>query len=214
MSAWYWLTYLDGGSHLRVFDHYATANAGPQSAIVQSENTAWRLANQIIGDDADSRGSDQLPKWAWFRTGHDTGPSAGLMFTLAYLDVLTQGALVDNLRVAGTGAIGPDGVVIPVSNVNVKVAAAMLARPDVVFTTTAPESVEHVTLVESHHTRNPTAGYTIFEEAGQLAASHPGPVVVVVHDVRQALAWLCGRTTNKTTCAVAHKSAIIPIGTT
>ena len=144
------------------------------------------------------------------------------MFTLAYLDALTPGALVGNLRVAGTGTIGSDGVVIRVAMVDVKVAAALLARPDVVFTPEAPTSTEHVTIVESEHTRNPTGGATVgqwlnvsgFEQAGRDAAKHAGTVsVVVVHDLRQVLAWLCGRTHNTRTCAIARTSATIPIGT-
>ena len=83
------------------------------------------------------------------------------MFTLAYIDALTPGALVGNLRVAGTGGIGPDRVVTPADGVDAKVAAALLTRPDVVFATSAPESVEHVTIVESQHTRMPTEDYTV-----------------------------------------------------
>ena len=104
------------------------------------------------------------------------------MFTLAYIDLLTPGRLVGNLRVAGTGAIGNDGVVAPVSNVDIKVAAALLTRPDVVFTPTASSSVEHTTTVESHHTRIPADGYTVaewlnvkgYEQAGRDAARRPG----------------------------------------
>jgi hypothetical protein len=110
--------------------------------------------------------------------------------------------------------------VYPVSNVEVKVAAAMLTRPDVVFTPTPPTTIEDVTIVESEHTRFPTDGATVgqwlnvigYEQAGRSAANHPGTVaVVVVHDVRQALAWLCGRTNSATTCAVAHTAAGIPM---
>jgi hypothetical protein len=145
-----------------------------------------------------------------------------LMFTLAYIDVLTPGALVGTLRVAGSGGIGPDGVVFPVSNLEVKVAAAMLAGPDVIFTTRPPKQVEHVTIVAAQPSRHPTGEYTIgewlnligFEQAGRLAASHPETaVVVVVHDVRQALAWLCGRTGSAIACAIAGRSALVPIGT-
>ena len=79
-----------------------------------------------------------------------------------------------------------------------------------------------MTIVESQHTRIPTVGTTVgewlnvsgFEQAGRAAANHAGTVsIVVVHDLRQALAWLCGRTRNPRTCAVARRSATIPIGT-
>ena len=221
MSAWYWLTYIDGGTRLRVFEQYAAASTDPSSELSQSENLAWRLANLAVGSDGDPMTSAELPHWARFRTGHDGGPSAGLMFTLAYIDALTPDALVGNLRVAGTGAIGPDGVVVPVAMVEVKVAAALLARPDVIFTPKVPNGTQHVTIVESEHTRFPTTGRTVaewlnlsgYEHAGRAAASRPGTVaVVVVHDVRQALAWLCGRTEDATTCAIARSAASIPIG--
>jgi hypothetical protein len=222
MSAWYRLAYVEGGDRLRVYEHYDATTDHPDPVIINSETVAWRLANEVVGLDDDAATTDQVPSWAHPHTGIDTGPSAGLMFTLAYLDALTPGPLVGNLRVAGTGGMGHDGVVVIVSNVEIKVAAAMLTRPDVIFAPRPPESVEHVTIVESHHTRNPNHPYTIgqwlnvngYEQAGRLAASLPGTTaVVVVHDLRQALAWLCGRTDNATTCALARMSATIPIGT-
>lgn len=221
LSAWYWLTYIDGGSRLRVFEHYAAATADPTSELFQSANLAWLFANKAVGSDDGAVTSDGLPAWARFRTGDDGGPSAGLLLTLAYIDALTPETLVGDLRVAGTGAIGPDGVVMPVAMVDVKVAAALLTRPDVIFTPEAPTGTENVTIVKSEHTRLPDADSTVaewlnvtgYELAGRDAASHPGTVpIVVVHDVRQALAWLCGRTDTAATCAIARSAASIPIG--
>jgi hypothetical protein len=163
-----------------------------------------------------------VPVWAHVHTGNNTGVSGGLMFTLAYLDLLTSGKLVGNLRIAGTGGVGTDGVIIPASGIDAKVAAAMLTRPDVVFTTSPPASIDNVTVVESQHTRILDPGYTVgewlnvkgYEHAGRNAADHPGTIaVVVVHDLRQALAWLCGRTNSTTICAAAQRTATIPIGT-
>jgi hypothetical protein len=217
-STWYRLAYIDGGDRLQVFEHYAATTGGPGSDMERSQEIAWRLANAVTGTSA----SDRLPDWARVRTGNDTGLSAGLMFTLGFIDMLTPGPLVGDLRVAGSGGIGPDGVVSPAFGLEVKVAAAMLTRPDVVFTTSAPTSIDHVTIVESQHTRLIEDGYTVgewlnvsgYEQAGRIAAGHPGTTsVVVVHDLRQALAWLCGRTNKTTTCAAADKAADIPIGT-
>jgi hypothetical protein len=223
MSAWYWLAYIPGGTRLRVFEHSAAiTTTDPRTEIAHSQDLAWRLANETTAPISATSGSGQLPQWARIRTGNSTGPSAGLMFTLAYIDALTPGRLVGNLRVAGTGAIGPDGVVIPVSGAEIKVAAAILTRPDVIFTPTPPTSINNITIIESQHTRLLTTGSTVeqwlnvigYEQAGRAAAKHPGTVaVVVVHDFRQALAWLCGRTDSATTCAAAHTSATIPIGT-
>ena len=221
LSAWYRLAYVGGGTRLRVFEHYPHAIADPDPDLVRSAHVAWRLANRIAGQDGKPQASNQPPRWAQFRTGTDTGGSGGLIFTLAYIDALTPGALVGTLRVAGSGGIGPDGAVFPVSNLEIKVAAAMLAEPDVVFTTRPPKQVEPVTIVATQPSRHPAGGYTIgewlnligFEQAGRLAASHPGTAVVVVHDVRQALAWLCGRTGSAIACATAGRSALLPIGT-
>ena len=223
MSAWYWLAYLPGGARLRVFEHSAASTTtDPRAEIVNSENLAWRLANETTKPLSAGAGSEELPRWAQVRTGIATGPSAGLMFTLAYIDALTPGTFVGGLRVAGTGAIGPDGVVMPVSGVEIKIAAALLTRPDVIFTPVAPTSVDNVTIIESQHTRLVATGDTVgqwlnvtgYEQAGRAAARHSRTVaIVVVHDFRQALAWLCGRTGNATTCAAARTSATLPIGT-
>ena len=221
MSPWYRLAYVDGGTRLRVFEHSALSVGQARSDMAQSQDLAWRFATEIVGRADSSMSSQQRPGWAHVRTANETGYSAGLMFTLAYVDLLTPGALVGNLRVAGTGGIGSDGVVTPAFGIQIKLAAALLTRPDVIFTTSRPNAIEHVTIIESEHTRLPTPGRLVGEwlnvagyaRAGQDAAHHPGTMaVVVVHDIRQALAWLCGRVNNATTCAAAHTSATIAIG--
>jgi hypothetical protein len=201
LSSWYRLAYVDGGTRLRVFEHYPTAitNADTDTDMIDSETVAWQLANTLAGPADNPPAPDPLPRWAQFRTGNDTGGSGGLMFTLAYIDVLTPGPLAGNLRVTGSGGISPTGTVFPVSNLEVKVAAAMLTRPDVVFTTRPPKQTDNVTGGEGFN-------QTDYEQAGRLAADHPGTAaVVVVHDVRQALAWLCGRTQSTIACAIASQ---------
>ena len=221
-STWYRLAYIDGGARLQVFEQYAASTLGAGSDMEVSQTMAFGLANAAAGTNEGSATTDGLPEWARVPTGNDKGFSAGLMFTLAYVDALTAGPLVGDLRVAGTGGIGPDGIVTPAFGLEVKVAAAMLTSPDVIFTTDAPASIDHVTIVESEHTRLPDAGHTVaewlnvtgYEKAGQFAASHPGTTaVVVVHDLRQALAWLCGRTGSPAVCAAADRAANVPIGT-
>lgn len=220
-SAWYRLAYVDGGSRLQVFEHSAVTT-GPGSDAVQSETIAWRLANEALGSQGRTGSAARLPRAAHIRTGNQTGFSAGLIFTLAYLDLLTPGALVGNMRIAATGGVGTDGVVTPALGIDVKVAAALLARPDVVFATSPPQSIGPVTVIESQHTRLVEPGVTIsewlaldqFQQAGRAAAAHPGTLAVVaVHDVRQALAWLCGRIHGTAICAAARTMATVPIGT-
>lgn len=64
-------------------------------------------------------------------SGQIGGPSAGLAFTLAVLDVLTPGELTGGRRVAATGTIDPDGNVGPVGGVAQKTVAVKRAGADV-----------------------------------------------------------------------------------
>jgi PDZ domain-containing protein len=53
------------------------------------------------------------------------GPSAGLMFTLEIIDLLSDGDLTRGARIAGTGTIQPDGTVGPIGGVVQKVYGAI-----------------------------------------------------------------------------------------
>ena len=216
MSTWYRLAYLQGGTRLQVFEHYAVSTLGADSDMLRSENVAWNVAIQVVRAVNGSTTSTSLPSGAHVRTGNNIGPSAGLMFALAFIDLLTPGALAGDLRVAGTGGIAIDGFAFHVTGIDVKVATAMLTRPDVIFTTEQPTLIDNVTIIQSDSIRVPTVGRTVaevlntsgYEQAGRVAAGHPGSVaVVVVHELRQALAWLCGRTGIADTCAVADGPA-------
>ena len=59
------------------------------------------------------------------------GPSAGLMWALGLYDLLTPGDLTGGRTVAGTGAIGLDGHVEPISGIGEKLAAAADAGANV-----------------------------------------------------------------------------------
>jgi len=52
------------------------------------------------------------------------GPSAGLMFSLGIVDLLTPGELNGGQAVAGTGTIDPQGVVGPIGGIRQKLAGA------------------------------------------------------------------------------------------
>lgn len=52
------------------------------------------------------------------------GPSAGLMFSLALVDMLTQGPLTGGSHVAGTGTIDPEGAVGPIGGIRQKLIGA------------------------------------------------------------------------------------------
>ena len=61
------------------------------------------------------------------------GPSAGVMYALALVDLFTEEDLVGGNVVAGTGTISPDGGVGPIGGVRQKVAAAQDAGARHVF---------------------------------------------------------------------------------
>jgi Lon-like protease len=91
------------------------------------------------------------------------GPSAGLMLTLAYLDVRGGGDLTGPWRVSGTGTIAADGSVGDVGGVDHK-ASGMKTNADVFF---VPES-----------------------SAGE-AADRTATQVVAVRHISDVLGWLC-----------------------
>jgi hypothetical protein len=215
LSAWYQLSYVPGSDRLRVYEGSPRTDRGPSSDIAKSQRTAWQVAGLLLNRD---RAGGELPGWARPRTGSTDGTSAGLLYTLTDLDLLTPGRLAASLRVAATGTIGSDGVVTAVRLVDAKLAAARLAGSDVVFSPDFPDGSGHVTTIPSHRGERSstrtigdwlnTGGY---EDAGRAAAQHPGEAaLVVVDDVRQVLAWLCGRTMQAVTCALAHTAAAVP----
>jgi Lon-like protease len=69
----------------------------------------------------------QLPYWIDIDSGIVGGPSAGMMYSLAIIDVLTAGDLTQGRVVAGTGTVDPDGNVGSIGGVRQKVVAAEAA---------------------------------------------------------------------------------------
>lgn len=72
----------------------------------------------------------QLPFWIGIDSGIVGGPSAGLMYSLAVIDVLTPEGLTGGQVVAGTGTIDPEGNVGNIGGVRQKVVAAEAAGAD------------------------------------------------------------------------------------
>lgn len=79
----------------------------------------------------------QLPFWVDIESGIVGGPSAGLMYTLAIIEVLTPGDLTGGRVVAGTGTVDVDGNVGAIGGVRQKVVAAEAAGAEVML---VPES--------------------------------------------------------------------------
>jgi PDZ domain-containing protein len=65
------------------------------------------------------------------------GPSAGLMYTLAVIDALTDADLTNGWRIAGTGTVRSDGTVGAIGGIKQKVVAAQEAGAQYVLVPTA-----------------------------------------------------------------------------
>jgi PDZ domain-containing protein len=88
----------------------------------------------FLGVSGDTRDFDPgLPFTVDIDSGRVGGPSAGLAFTLAILDVLTEGDLTGGLTVAVTGTMSEDGTVGEVGGVVQKAAAAADGGADVML---------------------------------------------------------------------------------
>jgi PDZ domain-containing protein len=92
-----------------------------------------RVALEVVTRDDDEGGSVlgaffdpefELPIDVEVRIDEVGGPSAGLVFALGIVDLLTPGALTGGERIAVTGTIAADGDVGPISGVGLKAAAA------------------------------------------------------------------------------------------
>ena len=210
LSAWYHLSYVVPSDRLQVREHNPATTLGLDTTIGRSENVAWHVADIVLGTSEGLTRPGELPLWARPRTGGSDGPSAGLLFTLADLDLLTPGDLAGHLVVAATGAIGSDGSITAVRMVDAKLAAARLVHPDVVFAPDFPDGSGAITAIASHQGQ-PTQSRPIgdwlntsgYEAAGRTATRH-STALVPVDDVRQALAWLCGRTGGAVVCGIVH----------
>jgi len=61
------------------------------------------------------------------------GPSAGMMYTLAVMELLTPGSMVEGRIVAGTGTIDENGNIGPIGGIRQKVVAAEAAGAEVML---------------------------------------------------------------------------------
>lgn len=66
-------------------------------------------------------------------SGSIGGPSAGMMYTLAVINLLSDDELAPGVIVAGTGTIAADGSVGPIGGIRQKVVAAEAAGADVIL---------------------------------------------------------------------------------
>lgn len=74
-----------------------------------------------------------LPYWVDIDSGIVGGPSAGLMYSLAIIDVLTEGDITGGRVVAGTGTVDAEGNVGAIGGVRQKVVAAEAAGAELML---------------------------------------------------------------------------------
>jgi Lon-like protease len=70
-------------------------------------------------------------------SGRIGGPSAGMMYTLALIDVLSPGDLTQGHVIAGTGTMDPQGRVGPIGGVRQKVVGAEAAGAEIILVPSA-----------------------------------------------------------------------------
>lgn len=81
-----------------------------------------------------SRLADQLDaQKITFKVGKTGGPSGGLVFAIALVELLTQKDLLQGRHIAGTGTISNRGQVGPIGGINEKIASAQKAGAVIFF---------------------------------------------------------------------------------
>ena len=88
-------------------------------------------ARPFIGIGTAQMQNEELPFDVDIDTGRVGGPSAGLAFTLAIIDVLSEGELTNGLSIVATGTIDRAGNVGPVGGIHQKTIAAEESGADV-----------------------------------------------------------------------------------
>lgn len=129
------------------------------------------------------------------------GPSGGITRAIAYLDVVSDGAFTNGLRVAATGQLTVDGGLRSIEHIDAKTAAADLAGADVLFTPTRPTNATveaHAARLVGEVTRDLSSGRTLNDPRRvavfrRWGADRPAGMDVV--DARHLIdvsAYLCG----------------------
>ena len=101
---------------------HMTVNGRPGGAVQVTVTPRFdaKVARPIVGVSS----VPNFPFPLTISSGSIGGPSAGLMWTLGLIDLLTPGDLTGGRKIAGTGAIDASGKVYPIGGVQEKVVAA------------------------------------------------------------------------------------------
>lgn len=143
---------LEPGDVVSLTDRPAGGGATKQVKVRLARPSAGALADGFnghayMGLQVETRVKPVLPFPVSVNAGAIGGPSAGLAFTLAILDALSNGKLTGGHKVAATGTIDPKGDVGEVGGVQEKTVAVEKAGAQVFFVPKAEyvnaESVSH-----------------------------------------------------------------------
>jgi hypothetical protein len=215
--------YTPGSDQVVVVDRLP-AQTDPPRIVSMAAEVAWHVVQVLTGDiPAGQYVGDGASRPEWMRIINRSaiiGSSGGLITVLAALDATGAGVMSGVLDVAGTGSIMSDGSVASIAGADAKYLAANLADADVFFTPTAVVLPDDVELDVAVFPRQPLAAlvagtdtetYLSLGEYEQLGVRHRTQVfsstpIVEIIDVRQAAAYLCGRTGSVEACEVRDRA--------
>ena len=169
-----------------------THDNGAHADTIESNERAVEAAESITGVEV-----EQIE----FTTAPGGGPSAGLIYLIAYLNVISHGAFTADVNVAATGELDAEGYIGHVRGVDEKLGAAHLAGADVFFAPSAPSHpklAEHAARRSGYVYRSRYGRATLASERGlddyeTWGADRPkGLDVVEVGHIADVAAYLCG----------------------
>jgi PDZ domain-containing protein len=121
------------GTVVELTDHPAGGGRARRISVRLGRPPTKFPADAYLGVAFSTRDKSVLPFRVALNAGDIGGPSAGLAFTLAILDTLSNGKLTGGHRVAATGQIDTYGNVLDVGGVQEKTAAVQEAGAQVFF---------------------------------------------------------------------------------
>jgi hypothetical protein len=181
-----------------------TRDSGAHADTIESNQLAVAAAEAITGDDIEH---------IEFTTAPGGGPSGGLTYLIAYLNLVSHGAFTADVNVAATGQLEAEGYIGHIKAVNEKLGAARLAGADVFFTASAPSHpkvAEHAARHAGHLYRSRYGRATLVSERGlddyeTWGATRPKALdVVQVGHIADVAAYLCGAA-SEYACSIADQ---------
>lgn len=108
---------------------------------------------------------DTEPNIEFSFTSSESGPSGGLMITLAIYNQLTQTDISKGLKIAGTGTIDADGNVGSIGGVKYKLKGAVDNKADIFLVPSGENYEEAVSLQQKYNYNIKIIGISTFDEA-------------------------------------------------